>query len=283
MLSGQNIQAVVVQCTAAGLALSAAKLVQRGLLFYDENDEFTGELALDVPSLTNGGISADGKSITYSLREGVTWHDGAPVTAADVKFTWEAVMDPKNTVISRYGYNQIESVETPDDYTVVVNFTEAFAPWQILFDAILPQHLLADTEDICQSDFSRAPIGFGPLKFVQWEPGDFIIWEANPDFYLGAPKIDRFILRFVPSTEAVLNTIRAGDAEIGWGLNETAIPQLRPLAEQGIETVVAIIPNSHRYIFNMDHEAVPLFADLNVRKAIALSLLAEYRSSPLSL
>ncbi len=273
MLSGQNIQAVVVQCTAAGLALTAAKLVQRGLLFYDENDDFTGELALEVPSLTNGGISEDGLTITYTLREGVTWHDGQPVTAADVQFTWNAIMDAKNTVISRYGYDKISAVETPDDYTVVVTFTEVFAAWQILFDAILPKHLLEAQEgDLCQSDFSLMPIGFGPLKFAEWVPSDHITWDANPDYFRGAPKIERFILRFVPSTEAVIQAIRAGEAEIGWGLNEPAIPQLRDLESQGINTIVELIPNSHRYVFNMDPAAAPIFADINVRKAIALAI-----------
>ena len=273
MLSGQNIQAVVVQCTAAGLALSAAKMVQRGLLFYDENDDFTGELATEVPSLENGGISEDGLTITYNLREGVTWHDGTPVTAADVKFTWDAIMDEKNAVISRYGYDRITSVETQDDLTVVVTYSEIFAAWQILFDAILPKHLLEGQEgDLCQSEFSLMPVGFGPLKFVEWVSGDHITWDANTDYFRGSPKIERFIMRFVPSTEAVIQSIRAGEAEIGWGLNESAIPQLRDLESQGINTLVELIPNSHRYIFNMDPEAAPIFADLNVRKAIAFAI-----------
>ena len=114
MLSGQNIQSIVVLYTAAGLALSAAKMVRRGLLFNDEKDVLTGELAAEVPSLQNGGISQDGKTITYKLRQNVTWHDGVPVTAADVKYTWKAIMNPTNKVVIRYGYDRIETVDTPD-------------------------------------------------------------------------------------------------------------------------------------------------------------------------
>ena len=272
MLSGQNIQSINVLFTAAGLALSAAKQVQRGLLFYDEKDEFTGELAEEVPSLKNGGISQDRKSITYKLRKNVKWHDGKPVTSADVKFTWQAIMNPASKVVSRYGYDQIDAVDTPDDYTVVVRFKKPFAPWAILFDAIIPKHLLESETNLSESTFNRKPIGFGPMKFVEWVSGDHITWEANPDYFRGAPKIDRFILRFVPSTEAVLNAIRAGEVEIGWGLNEPSIPQLRQLEPRGIRTIVDVIPNSHRYVFNMDHAKVPLFADVRVRKAIALAI-----------
>ena len=166
--------------TAAGLALSAAKQVQRGLLFYDDKDEFTGELAEEVPSLKNGGISQDRRSITYKLRKNVKWHDGKPVTSADVRFTWQAIMNPTSKVVSRYGYDQIDTVDTPDHYTVVVRFKKPFAPWAILFDAIVPKHLLENEARLAESAFNRKPIGFGPMKFVEWVSGDHITWEATP-------------------------------------------------------------------------------------------------------
>src|SRR3712207_1962117 len=164
--------------------------------------------------------SPDGKTITFKLRRNIRWHDGQPVTAADVKFTWQAIMDPNSKVVSRYGYDQIEAVDTPDDHTVVLRFKQPFAPWAILFDAIVPKHLLEKETDLSQAAFNRAPVGFGPMKIVEWVSGDRIVWEANPDYFRGAPKIDRFIMRFVPSTEAALNAVRAGEVEIGWGLNE---------------------------------------------------------------
>jgi peptide/nickel transport system substrate-binding protein len=188
----------------------------------------------------------------------VKWHDGKPVTSADVKFTWQAIMNPTSKVVSRYGYDQIDAVDTPNSYTVVVRFKESFAPWAILFDAIIPKHLLENEANLAESSFNRKPIGFGPMKFVEWVSGDHIAWEANLDYFRGAPKSDRFILRFVPSTEAVLNAIRAGEVEIGWGLNEPSIPQLRQLESRGIRTIVDVIPNSHRYTFNMDHTKAPL-------------------------
>ncbi len=106
------------------------------------------------------------------------------------------------------------------------------------------RHRPLPARNLAESAFNSKPIGFGPMKFVEWVSGDHITWEANPDYFRGAPKIDRFILRFVPSTEAVLNAIRAGEVEIGWGLNEPSIPQLRQLESRGIRTIVDVIPNS---------------------------------------
>jgi len=80
----------------------AMDLYLRGLWVYDENNQFVPELAAEVPSVENGGISADGKTITIKLRKGVTWHDGTPVTSKDLVFTWEAIMDEGNAPQSRY-------------------------------------------------------------------------------------------------------------------------------------------------------------------------------------
>src|SRR5689334_9014387 len=125
-----------------GNVINGTKLALRGLLFTDENGAPAPELATEVPSLENGGISSDGRTITYRLRSGVTWHDGQPVTAADVQYTWQAIMQPDHNVATRYGYDRIGAVDTPDQQTVVVTFNDPFAPWATLFDVVLPQHIL---------------------------------------------------------------------------------------------------------------------------------------------
>src|SRR5438132_7828848 len=103
-----------------GNVISGTKLALRGLLYTDDKGAFEGELASDVPSTQNGGISTDGKTITYKLRS-LTWHDGQPVTSADVLYTWKAIMQPDHNVATRYGYDRIDSVETPDPQTAVVH------------------------------------------------------------------------------------------------------------------------------------------------------------------
>ena len=106
-------------------------------------------LALRVPSRDNGDVSADGKTIVFHLRRGVKWQDGAPFTSADVAYTFAQVMNPANDVVSRFGYDDVESLETPDPYTVRLRLKHAYSPIVSTFfgDAnvpfgILPRHLL---------------------------------------------------------------------------------------------------------------------------------------------
>ncbi|MBI3968138.1 MAG: hypothetical protein HY329_21080 [Chloroflexi bacterium] len=91
--------------------------------------EYVPDLAKEVPTQANGGISADGLTYTFKLREGVKWHDGKPFTSADVKFTWERIMDPKVNVPTRQGFDQIQSIETPDASTVVMKLKNVYAPF----------------------------------------------------------------------------------------------------------------------------------------------------------
>ncbi len=264
--TGQDVSTLNVVFTAAGLALSLSKFSQRGLLFYNEKDEFAGELAEQVPTLQNGGISRDLTTITYKLRKTVTWHDGRPVTARDVKFTWQAIMNPNNKVISRYGYNLIDDVQTPDDYTVVVKFTQPFAPFRILFDALLPQHVLGSLSDFNDHPFNRAPVGFGPYRVAEWVQGSHIAYEANPKYFRGAPKTRRVFAKFVPSTEANIAAVRAGQCDIGWGFGAANVPALRDAPS--VDVVKNNLPNAHRYVFNMMPGKVALWEDVRVRQAI---------------
>ena len=96
---------------------------------FDENSEPIPVLVTEIPSAENGGISEDGRTITFKLRDDLVWSDGIPLTSADFVFTYEMSVDPANTVGTTYPYDQIESIEAPDPQTVVVTFTEPFAPW----------------------------------------------------------------------------------------------------------------------------------------------------------
>ena len=86
-------------------------------------------LVTDIPTADNGGISEDGRTITFTLRDDLVWSDGTPLTSADFVFTYEMSVNPANTVGSTYPYDQVESIDAPDAQTVVVTFAEPFAPW----------------------------------------------------------------------------------------------------------------------------------------------------------
>src|SRR6202049_4956304 len=98
------------------------------LFLADDRNQLIPELATEIPTLTNGGISPDGLTLTYHLRRGVRWHDGAPFDARDMIFTWHAIMNPKNIVVTHLGYEKVKSMTAVDAYTVRVLLKERYAP-----------------------------------------------------------------------------------------------------------------------------------------------------------
>ena len=266
----QELEFLNVMYTQGGNSLEASKTAQRGLLFLDEQGNWIGELATEVPTVSNGMVSTDGTQVTFNLREGITFHDGSAATSSDVKATWEAIMSPDNTPITRLGYEKIGSIDTPDDLTVVVNFDEAFASWKILFDFILPEEVIdANSPGLDESVAMRVPIGFGPYKIVDWKPGEFVEYEAFDDYWRGRPAVDRFFIVIYPSTEALLAALEVGEVDIAWGLRAANVPTLLDLQSQGIINLVNTPPaGGERYVMNGDNTQAPIFSDVNVRRAL---------------
>ena len=202
----------------------------------------------------------------------MTWHDGQPVTSADVAYTWKAIMQPDHNVASRYGYDRIDGVDTPDPLTVVVRYKDPFAPWATLFDVILPQHILETDADFNNSPYHQKPVGFGPFKVTENIKGDHTTYDAFDGYWRGRPKIDRLFIRYFGNTDAELQALKAKEIDLAWGVPLSSIPELQGLESQGITTLVQPGPAEERYAFNMDHTQVPLFADTQLRKALALAV-----------
>ena len=266
----QELEFLNVMYTQGGNSLQASKTAQRGLLFLDAQGNWIGELATEVPSVANGLVSPDGTQVTYNLREGITFHDGTPATASDVKATWEAIMSPDNTPITRLGYEKIASIDTPDDYTVVVNFSEPFASWKILFDFILPEEVIeANSPGLDESLAMRQPVGFGPFRIVDWRAGEFVEYEAFDDYWQGRPGLDKFFIVIYPSTEALLAALEVGEVDIAWGLRAANLPTLLDLQDRGVINLVNAPPaGGERYVMNGDNSQAPIFTDRNVRVAL---------------
>ena len=151
---------------------------------------------------------------TFHLRDGVKWHDGEPFTAADVKFTIEAIMDPENGSENAPNFEDVEEITVPDDKTVVFRLSApnvAFLDYMTM--AILPQHLLQG-EDMQESDFFRHPVGTGPYKLESWDAGQSIVLVKNEDYYLGAPKIDRIIFKIVTDDNAQALQLKSGEIDL---------------------------------------------------------------------
>ena len=256
-----------------------ATLTLESLLDIDPDGNFIPVLAAEVPTVENGGLSEDGLTITYKLRQGVKWADGTPFTSADVKFTWEAIMDPDNVVVSTTGYEDIESIETPDDYTVVIKFKKLYAPALTLFEYILPHHGFGNTTKMTGAEFNRKPLGTGPFQVVEWTSGESIILERNPYYWEeGEPKIDRIIFRITPSREASVLQIKTGEADIVWDLIEASIPEFENSPDITLWTTPS--PNVEYLGLNLAKRGDPadpniphpILGDRRVREAISLAI-----------
>ncbi|MGB1390710.1 MAG: peptide ABC transporter substrate-binding protein, partial [Paracoccaceae bacterium] len=167
----------------------ASAIVIEPLARYDENGDIVAYLAESVPTLANGGVSEDLKSITWKLQEGLLWSDGTPVTSADVKFTAEYCMNPDGGCAQLSQFDGVTSVETPDDLTIVVTFKDAKPnPYGPFVGANTPIIQMAQFKDCVGAQASSCteqnfgPIGTGPFVVTEFKPNDVIQFDMNPNY-----------------------------------------------------------------------------------------------------
>lgn len=235
----------------------------------DDHDNLIPEIALHVPTLKNGGISADGRTITYHLRHGVKWQDGAPLTSRDIVFTYKAIMNSRNNVQVQTGYDQIQSVDAPDDFTVVVHMRTVFAPIVAYFMcvqggfSILPAHLLSQYPDLNQVAWNSAPVGSGPFKFVEWVHGDHITLEANPLYWRGPPRLKKIIYRILPDTNTIVTQLQTHEIDAWFRADPPKIHELSAIPGYSVHVSPE---NLFGHVdFNVKD---PILADVVVRRAI---------------
>jgi peptide/nickel transport system substrate-binding protein len=241
------------------------------LLNWSDRNEFVPELATAAPTLENAGISKDGLTITYHLRRGVLWQDGAPFTADDVIFSWQQVMNPNNTVPSRIGYDDITRIDAPDPFTIVIHLKKKFAPFVATFFtmsnttyAIIPKHLLSGLADLNRTDYANKPIGTGPFIVADYEKGSFIKFVANPHYWRGPPKLKEIDFRFIGDDNTALNLIKTHEVDFYYRAASSLAPSLRNIP--GTRIVLSPFTRFSDLGFNAGN---PILADVRVRKALA--------------
>ncbi|MGZ3506229.1 MAG: ABC transporter substrate-binding protein [Vulcanimicrobiaceae bacterium] len=239
----------------------------------DGRGKLVPEIAEVVPTVRNGGISEDGRTMVYHLRRGIRWQDGAPLDARDVLFTYHAVMNPANNVASRVGYAEIDAIRAPDARTVVVHLRRPFSPIVAYFFAsqgyatILPAHLLAKYPDLNRVAYNERPVGSGPFRVVQWRHGDSITFEANPLYWRGKPRIDRIVYRIIPDPNTRMEQLQTGEADAYLDVDPQLLPQVRAL--HGVKISMTPVNDLHVLQFNMGDAVV---GDLRVRQAVARAI-----------
>ncbi|MGB6518391.1 MAG: peptide ABC transporter substrate-binding protein, partial [Candidatus Cybelea sp.] len=256
-----------------GIAHAISELSYSYLTNYDSNGNVVPRVALTVPSLTNGGISPDGKRIVYHLRRDVSWQDGATLNSRDVIFTYRAIMDPLNAVPSRYGYDRVASVAAPNPYTVILKLKRRFSPIVENFFGgdsnypILPAHLLAKYAGLDRVAYNAAPIGSGPYRFVRWVRGDRLEMSANPRYYAARPEIGRISLRFIHDPSTTINQLLTNEVDATFSADVSKIAALRSIPHHRI--VITPIPSFCALSFNLTD---PIAKNLAVRQAFALAI-----------
>ena len=252
-----------------------AFLMFEPLVSADDKGNPVPMLATSVPSIENGGISKDGLTVTYTLRKDAKWTDGVPVTSKDVKWSWSAIMNDANNIVSRHGYDYVKSIDTPDDYTVIVHLKQKFAPFVNSFFAmsdqpypVAPEHVLSKYKDINQIPFSNEPnVSDGPFRFAEWSRGDHIKLVANPDFFMGKPGLDEIILKVIPDESTSVNQLKTHAVDYMFQASPNTYPSL-----QGAPDVKLVWVNVNGYEDVQLNLARPLLTDPLVREAIAYSI-----------
>ena len=236
---------------------------------FDDRNRPVPSLALRVPSLENGDIARDGRSITFHLRHGVVWHDGAPFTSADVAFTVAKILDPKTNILPRRGWEEIARVDTPDAYTVTFRLKHPYAPFLNVFftpvgnPAILPKHLLAGVADINKTPYNALPVGLGPFKYVRWDRGSQVVMEAFDRWWGGKPKLKRIIFKVIPDANTDLTQLRTHEIDAYVRAPNYQAPMLPSIP--AIKVVEYDTTSFGHFDFNM---TAPPLDDVRVRKAL---------------
>jgi peptide/nickel transport system substrate-binding protein len=257
------------------LVYDLSSLTYSYLVVADDRGRLIGDLATQVPTVNNGGISADGRTYTYHLHRGVLWQDGYRFGARDVVASWRAVIDPRDDTLHREGYDMVASIATPDDATVVVHLrkrdppfvTQFFAPLQEGGKPILPAHILARERNFNTGRLSSHPVGTGPFKFVRWDRGSGIVFERFDRYFKGRPKLRRIELRIIPSDQTIVQEMRLHHVDLIVSPTAALYPQYQKLKDVDVElypwNAQAVL------IFNCSHVGL---RDTAVRRAISLAV-----------
>lgn len=232
------------------------------LLKYDKNLELEGDL------VKSWDISPDQKTITFKLKPNLKWADGAPLTSADVLFTWRAVTDEKTASPYASDFQLVKQAETPDPLTFRVTYAQTYAPaldsWAGL--QILPKHLLQG-KDLHTTSFARNPVGSHYYKLDSWTHGENLKLSTNQNSVLGQARIDKLITRIIPDNSAQFLELMAGNIDY-MGLDPIKYSRIIP-ARPELQQKLALykeLGNSYTYMgFNLKHKP---FDDVRVRRAI---------------
>jgi len=267
-----------------------SRIFYEPLAGWDSDGNLIPILAAEVPSLENGGLARDGMSVTWKLKQGVTWHDGKPFTADDCLFNWEFSRDPATAAVTIGSYKDVE-VQKIDSHTVKVIFKKPTPFWADTFvgtaGMLIPKHLYADFMGAKsrEAPTNLKPVGTGPYKFVDFKPGDMVKGELNPNYHeANKPFFDTIEMKgggdAVSAARAVIQT---GEYDYAWNMQvEDEILKRLEQGGKGKAVITAGGNIEHMQLNSTDPNTEvdgersslktkhPLLSDPAVRKAMGL-------------
>lgn len=271
----------------------ASRLVLESLAVMNADGKPEARLAADVPTRANGGVSADGTTVTWKLKQGVKWSDGTDFTSDDVVFTYQLVANPAVAASTSQTVANVASVTATDRYTVVVKFKSPTAdPYQWglgTYSAILQKAQFKDFNgaNVKDAPGNQKPIGTGPYKVTDFRSNDIVLFAINDQYRDAAkPYFKTVQIKTVAdSATAARATCETGDADYGWSL-QLPVDQLQASLKTGKCDLLAVPGSSTEQIhFNFSNpdpalgdkraepgQAHPFLSDINVRKALAMTV-----------
>lgn len=236
----------------------ASRITLEPLATFDQAGQMVAVLAAEVPTLENGGIASDGRSITWKLKAGLKWSDGQPFSARDVVFTYELIANPETGTTNAGVYEMVDRVEAIDETTVKIHFKAPNPAWSLPFvgaaGSILPEHVFANYNgaNLREAAANLIPIGTGPYRVVDFKPGDVVVYEPNP-YYREAKSLAFKRIEIKgggDATSAARAVLQTGDADLADNLQVE--PQVLAQLEAGGQgqVVASFGPLSERLEFN---------------------------------
>jgi len=227
--------------------------------------------ALPAPDLAESWEhSPDGSEWTFFLNKDAKWHDGEPVTAHDVKFTFDSVLDPDVGSFKARDIGDLEQVDVIDDYTVKFTLSDGNAWWPTVVAYgyfIIPEHILGGQNLDEATEFNTtSPIGSGPYKVSEVVLGSHAVLEAFDDFYRGRPNIDTLVFKVLPDVNTQLAQLQAGELDY-----VTVAAQHLSALKDNPDIVTKILPQATTLMLNYSHDS-PFLQDRSVREALIYGL-----------
>ncbi|NQT32786.1 MAG: peptide-binding protein [Candidatus Omnitrophica bacterium] len=244
---------------------SICGLVYNGLTKVGKNLDVVPDLA------ESWEVSPVGLIITFYLRKNVTWHDGMPFTADDVRFTFDVIRDPDSGCPYVSNYKDISKIEVVGPHTIRFYYKQPYAPALLRFGmGIIPKHLFENTGDVRRSVYAREPVGTGPYIFSRWLHGQYIVLDANPDYFEHAPGIKRYVYRVIPDQAIQFLELISGE------LDSMDLNPYQYVYRSNTEEFEARIKKyrylAHSYTYIGYNLQDPIFSDKRVRQALSYAI-----------